>query len=97
MPRAGVRGRRWARGPQGTFYIVRRKLDGESGFTMIATVTDKTFTDNNLPLGVDQVLYQINAQKNEKVTVGEIALVQIGSGNNQQAAGQIGGGQSDAA
>ncbi len=78
------------RGPQGTFYIVKRKLDGESGFTMIATVTDKTFTDNNLPLGVDQVLYQINAQKNEKVTVGEIALVQIGSGNNQQ-------GQQDAA
>ena len=76
---------RWTcRGPQGTFYIVKRQLDGEGEFSMIATVTEKNFTDNNLPKGVDQVLYQINAQKNEKVTLGDIKLVQLGSGGNQQ-------------
>jgi len=88
------------RGPQGTFYIVKRRLDGEAAFSIIATVTEKNFTDNNLSLGVDRVFYQINAQKNEKVTEGDIRIVQLGSGNNEQSIAQIGGSsgaQSDAA
>lgn len=82
------------RGPSGTFYIVHRKLSGESAYSMIATVTDKAFTDNNLPKGVDEVFYQINAQHRDKLTLGDIKLVQLGAGNNQQgqqASGQTGG------
>lgn len=77
---------RWkGKGPQGTFYIVKRKLAGQSAFSIIATTTDKSFTDNNIPAGTDSVLYQILAQQTDKVTQGPIVTAQLGSGNNQQA------------
>lgn len=71
------------KGPRGTFYIVNRRLLGESTYSVIATVTDKTFTDATLPVGVDEVRYQINAQQTDKLTLGDIKLVQLGVGNNQ--------------
>ena len=73
------------KGPQGTFYIVKRRLAGESAYSIIATTTDKTFTDNNIAAGTDSVLYQILAQQTDKVTQGPIVTVQLGSGNTQQA------------
>jgi hypothetical protein len=72
------------KGPRGTFYIVKRKLDGEASYSIIATVTDKSFTDNGLPKGIDMVFYQIDAQQTDKVTVGSIIPVQLGTGNTQQ-------------
>lgn len=75
---------RWkGKGPQGTFYIITRQLTGESGFTTIATVTDKLFTDGGVPFGTDQVLYQIKAQQTDKVSEGPIVTVRLGVGNGQ--------------
>lgn len=77
---------RWkGKGPQGTFYIVKRKLDGESAFSMIATTTDKAYTDNAIPFGTDRVEYQIWAQQTDKVVQGPVVPVKLGSGNGQQA------------
>ncbi|MEQ9095922.1 MAG: hypothetical protein RIE32_06625 [Phycisphaerales bacterium] len=76
---------RWkGKGPQGTFYVVKRKLAGESAFTMIATTTDKSFTDNAIPFGTDSVQYQILAQQTDKVVQGPVVPVKLGSGNGQQ-------------
>ena len=83
---------RWkGKGPQGTFYIVKRRLLGQGAFGIIATTTDKSFTDNNIPQGTDEVRYQILAQQTDKVVQGQIKVVQLGSGNGQQATGQAGG------
>lgn len=77
---------RWkGKGPQGTFYIIKRRLVGESAFSMIATTTDKTFTDNAIPYGTDSVQYQVLAQQTDKVVQGPIVPVQLGSGNGQGA------------
>lgn len=73
------------KGPQGTFYIVKRRLAGESAFGMIATTTDKAFTDHAIPGGTDSVQYQILAQQTDKVVQGPVVSVQLGSGNGQQA------------
>lgn len=76
---------RWkGKGPQGTFYIVKRQLAGENAFSMIATTTDKTFTDNAIPFGTDSVQYQILAQQTDKVVQGPIVPVKLGSGNGPQ-------------
>ncbi len=72
------------KGPRGTFYIVKRRLPGESTFTVIATVTDKVFTDESLPYGVDKVVYAIDAQQTDKLVYGPEKNVQLGVGNNQQ-------------
>lgn len=73
------------KGPQGTFYIIKRRLDGESALSMIATTTDKSFTDNAIPFGTDSVLYQVLAQQTDKVVQGPLVPVQMGTGNGQQA------------
>ncbi|MFI4915790.1 MAG: hypothetical protein ACIAS6_04700 [Phycisphaerales bacterium JB060] len=76
---------RWkGRGPQGTFYVITRQLPGENRFIIIATVTDKSYTDNSVPYGTDQVLYQIIAQQTDKTTEGPITLVRMGVGNGAQ-------------
>ncbi|UYV11230.1 MAG: hypothetical protein NCW75_07925 [Phycisphaera sp.] len=86
------------KGPRGTFYIVKRRLTSETNFTVVATVTDKAFTDEALPFGTDRVTYAIDAQQTDKLVFGPEKNVQLGVGNGQQAAAQIGGGaQSDAA
>lgn len=76
-------------GPSGTFYIVKRKLDGENAFTIIATVSEKVFTDNTLPKGIDQVTYQVDAQRQDKVTAGDVLPVQLGTGNANQSGQQV--------
>jgi hypothetical protein len=72
------------KGPRGTFYIVKRRLVSENTFTVIATVTDKVFTDESLPFGVDKVVYAIDAQQTDKLVYGPEKNVQLGVGNNQQ-------------
>ncbi|MEQ9096592.1 MAG: hypothetical protein RIE32_10045 [Phycisphaerales bacterium] len=76
---------RWkGKGPQGTFYVITRQLPGESNFTTIATATDKSYTDNSVPYGTDQVLYQIIARQTDKTVEGPITLVRMGVGNGAQ-------------
>lgn len=72
------------KGPRGTFYIVKRRLINENTFTVIATVTDKVFTDENLPFGVDKVVYAIDAQQTDKLVYGPERNVQLGVGNGSQ-------------
>lgn len=79
------------KGPRGTFYIVKRRLDNEPKFSVIATVTDKAFTDEDLTFGVDKVTYAIDAQQTDKLVYGPEKVVQLGVGNNQQ--GQQAGAQ----
>ena len=78
------------KGPRGTFYIVKRRLNDDTEYAVIATVTDKTFTDEAIPFGTDKVTYAIDAQQTDKRVFGPVRIVQIGSANNQQ-------GQQDAA
>jgi hypothetical protein len=77
------------KGPRGTFYIVKRRLVSENSFTIIATVTDKVFTDEDLPFGVDKVVYAIDAQQTDKLVYGPEKNVQLGVGNGQQSGQQV--------
>ncbi|MEQ8316734.1 MAG: hypothetical protein RIE77_12745 [Phycisphaerales bacterium] len=76
------------KGPRGTFYIVKRRLLNENAFTVIATVTDKVFTDESLPFGADKAVYAIDAQQTDKLVYGPEKNVQLGVGNGQQASEQ---------
>jgi hypothetical protein len=66
-------------GPQGTFYIVKRSLPGETGYTIMGTTTSKTFTDETLRVGVGEVKYAIDAQHGSHLVRGDILIVQLGS------------------
>lgn len=72
------------KGPRGTFYIVKRRLLNENTFTVIATVTDKVFTDESLPFGIDKAVYAIDAQQTDKLVYGPEKNVQLGVGNGSQ-------------
>lgn len=76
------------KGPRGTFYIVKRRLVNEQSFTVIATVTDKAFTDEDLPFGIDRVTYVIDARQTDKLVYGPEKNVQLGVGNGQQSSEQ---------
>ncbi|MEO1277325.1 MAG: hypothetical protein AAFV77_00005 [Planctomycetota bacterium] len=69
------------KGPRGTFYIIKRRFDNDSDYTVVATVTDKTFTDESVPFGTDRVTYAIDAQQTDKRVFGPVKTVQIGAGN----------------
>ena len=72
------------KGPRGTFYIVKRRLDNEPSYIVIATVTEKNFTDEHIPFGTDRVTYAIDAQQTDKRVFGPVKVVQIGAGNGAQ-------------
>ncbi|MEQ9096518.1 MAG: hypothetical protein RIE32_09670 [Phycisphaerales bacterium] len=76
------------KGPRGTFYIVKRRLLNENAFTVIATVTDKVFTDESLPFGIDKAVYAIDAQQTDKLVYGPEKNVQLGVGNGSQSGEQ---------
>lgn len=44
-------------------YMVRRKLEGESAWTLIGGSGTREFTDVTLPAGVDSVTYSVTAQR----------------------------------
>ena len=69
------------RGPRGTFYIIKRRFDNDADYAVVATVTDKTFTDESVPFGTDRVTYAIDAQQTDKRVFGPVKIVQIGAGN----------------
>lgn len=77
------------KGPRGTFYIVKRRLNNDSDYTVVATVTDKTFTDEAIPFGTDRVTYAIDAQQTDKRVFGPVKIVQIGAGNGGQSGEKV--------
>lgn len=47
----------------GTFFTITRKLAGESSFTLVGTVGEKTFTDDTLVLGTTGATYIIQGRR----------------------------------
>lgn len=74
-------------GPQGTFYIVKRMLPGETDYTIMGTTTSKTFTDETLRVGVGEAWYAIDAQHGKHLVRGDILIVQLGSVREAKGAG----------
>jgi hypothetical protein len=54
-------------GVGGTTYLVRRRLPGETAFTLLGTVGKKTFVDDALPAGVAGVEYTVQGQRGSRV------------------------------
>ena len=50
-------------GAQGTSYIVRRKLPGETTFSFVGVTGEKRFVDNTFVAGPDSVEYTVQAQR----------------------------------
>jgi hypothetical protein len=84
------------RGVSRVVYFVKRKLDGESDFTLADTVGEKSFTDTNLPFGTHQATYlvtgkagSLTGQSSEQFTVmfgtgggGGLTIVSTSSSEN---------------
>jgi hypothetical protein len=49
----------------GTVYKIVRRAEGESGFTPVAVVGVRNFTDTTIPAGVNRVEYVVTAQRAE--------------------------------
>ena len=75
-------------GPQGTFYIVKRLLPGERGYTIMGTTTSKRFTDETLRVGVGEVFYAIDAQHGRHQVPGDILVVRLGAREAAKKAGK---------
>lgn len=70
-------------GPTGTHYLVRRKLDGENAFTLIADVGEKQFIDQTVPAGIAWVRYSVTAKRGEvQSPPGEQIVVQFGASDH---------------
>ncbi|MBL0871559.1 MAG: fibronectin type III domain-containing protein [Phycisphaerales bacterium] len=53
-------------GASNTVYMIKRKLPGQSVYTLVDTVGGKRFTDNTLPIGVDGVSYIVQSKRGEE-------------------------------
>lgn len=63
----------------GMMYLVRRRLPGEDGFTLLGTTGKKTFVDAALPAGMASVEYSIQSQRGERLSpVSATLVVNIG-------------------
>lgn len=49
----------------GVFFEIRRKLDGESGFTLLASTGTKSFTDMGIQSGTASAVYNVTAKRGE--------------------------------
>ncbi|MBX3394666.1 MAG: hypothetical protein KF841_04815 [Phycisphaerae bacterium] len=66
-------------GTSGTNYAVRRRLPGETGFTILGIAGKKTFVDDTLPAGVECVEYTVQGQRaDRRGAASPILTVQIG-------------------
>ncbi len=69
--------------PGNTFYQVRRKLAGETAFTLIGGSGNRSFTDETLPVGTDSVSYIVTANRGNISGIASNAFtVQFGVGGN---------------
>ncbi|MCB9855533.1 MAG: hypothetical protein H6818_07570 [Phycisphaerales bacterium] len=66
-------------GVGGTTYVIRRKLPGESAFTLLGTAGKKQFVDETLPAGIENVQYSVQSQRGQKTSaLSATLLVNIG-------------------
>ncbi len=49
----------------GVFFEIRRKLDGQSGFTLVGSTGTKTFTDHGIQSGTASAVYNVTAKRGE--------------------------------
>jgi len=76
----------------GTYFEVRRRLDGQQGFTLIGATGVKTFTDGAIPQGTTTAVYTVTARRGELSSqASENILVPFASGANGQQAAQTAG------
>lgn len=76
----------------GVFFEVRRRLDGQGGFTLIGTSGVKTFTDSAIPLGTTSAIYTITARRGALSSpASENIFVPFASGNGSQPASATAG------
>ncbi len=66
-------------GTQGTSYIIRRKLPGESEFSFVGVSGKKKFVDSTLYAGPDTVQYTVQGQRSDLAgPVSQVFLVSFG-------------------
>lgn len=76
----------------GVFFEIRRRLEGESGFTLIGTSGVKNFTDKAIPLGTTNAIYTVTARRGALSSpTSENIAVPFASGNNSQQASATAG------
>lgn len=80
----------------GTFFIIKRRLKGETNFTPVGTVGVKRFTDRSLPMGTPSASYQIMPVRGEivgpaslqvEVQFGVVPGQGVGGGEGMKASG----------
>lgn len=49
----------------GVFFEIRRKLDGQSGFTLVGSTGTKTFTDHGIQSGTASAVYNVTAKRGD--------------------------------
>lgn len=69
----------------GVFFVVRRKLAGQSAFSLVGTSGTKSFTDKAIPQGTTGAIYNVTAKRGELVSpTSENIYVPFASSNNAQ-------------
>lgn len=68
-------------GSQGTLYQIGRKVNDATTFEYVGGVGTKKFTDNTLPAGTFQVIYQIRGVRTTAIGEAEEFIVSIGAGS----------------
>ncbi len=67
----------------GVFFEVRRKLNGQSGFTLVGSTGTKSFTDQGIAPGTTSAVYNVTAKRGELTsTTSENIYVPFASGGN---------------
>lgn len=76
----------------GTFFEVRRQLNGQSGFTLVGSTGTKSFVDTGIEAGTASAVYNITARRGElSSATSENIYVPFASGGNGQLQIQAGG------
>lgn len=67
----------------GVFFVVRRKLDSESGFSIVGSTGTKSFTDQGIQAGTASAVYNVTAKRGELSSpTSENIYVPFASGGN---------------
>lgn len=76
----------------GTFFEVRRQLNGQSGFTLVGSTGTKSFVDTGIEAGTASAVYNITAKRGElSSATSENIYVPFASGGNGQLQIKAGG------
>jgi hypothetical protein len=78
------------RGTQGTSYIVRRRLAGETQWSFIGVTGAKRFVDTGVPAGIASVQYTVQGQRADQSGAwSEVLDVQMGAENVRAGAAKL--------